>query len=118
MKKLNGEDIVQNIFNATKKSDASMKQILQIRQKIKEKYKPRNRFNRWRDSTEGKIWKQQQYLTQKGTCAICQTTIDLKGSHIDHKLPIVSHPQLALESKNLHITCAACNCAKGTSSIE
>lgn len=115
MNDVESEAIVEQIFEITNKVDVSLQQLLESRHKIRDKYKPRNKFNRWRSSGEGKIWKHQQYLMQKGACAICKIAIDLKGSHIDHELPISRRPDLALELKNLRITCAACNCIKGTS---
>lgn len=78
--------------------------------KIKDKYEPRNQFNAWRHSQEGKQWKEEQYRKQNKRCPICQKPIlSLKGSHIDHIKPLATHPHLALSTKNLRITHAACN---------
>lgn len=107
------EKIVRDLLNATKKVDKSITSLKQISAKIDEKYHPRAEFERWRDSIDGQTWKQKQYIAQKSCCAICQKSINLKGSHIDHKKPLSLYPELALDLNNLQVTCPECNVSKG-----
>ncbi|KST67613.1 HNH endonuclease [Mastigocoleus testarum] len=108
------EQLVRQLFEATKQVDIALDELKSAAASIEEKYEPRTEFNRWRKSHEGKLWKQQQYKIQKGLCAICRQPIEFKGSHIDHKQPLSKYPQLALEPKNLRITCPDCNVSKGS----
>jgi 5-methylcytosine-specific restriction endonuclease McrA len=82
-------------------------------QRIQEKYKPRNQFNRWKQSIDGQQWKRDKFLKQREKCAICGDPISLLGSHIDHIKPMSQFPELALKTDNLQITCPACNQKKG-----
>ena len=112
------QELVRKLFEATKQVDTDLAELKSMAAEIEAKYEPRKEFNRWRDSQEGESWKQQQYKIQKGLCAICQQPIHFKGSHIDHKQPLSNYPHLALELKNLRITCPDCNTSKGNRSAE
>ncbi len=107
------KDLVQGIFELSKIKKIQITQFKKDSDRIHQKYSPRACFNRWRDSTAGQTWKAQQYLYQSGCCAICQTPIPLKGSHIDHKKPLSKNPELAVVTTNLWITCPSCNESKG-----
>ena len=107
------QELVRELFKTTKRVDAALVELKNRATTIKAKYKPRTEFNRWRDSQEGKLWKQQKYKAQNGCCAICRQPIELKGSHIDHIEPLSQHSHLALEPKNLRLTCPECNTFKG-----
>ncbi|WP_083775368.1 HNH endonuclease [Gloeothece citriformis] len=43
---------------------------------------------------------------------MCNQSILLKGSHIDHIKPLSKYPNLALETTNLQITSSDCNLSK------
>jgi 5-methylcytosine-specific restriction endonuclease McrA len=108
------EELVKNLFKATKRVDTALAELQDIAAQINARNEPRALFNHWRDSEEGKLWKQKQYLAQHGRCADtkCRKPIQLKGSHIDHILPLSRFPHLALDTKNLRITCPDCNRTK------
>ncbi len=78
---------------------------------IKKYYHPRARFNRWRDSEEGRRWKQQQYdqlIDHK--CPRCEQQLPtIEYFQIDHIKPICLHPDLAVDPKNLRLLCGPCN---------
>ena len=112
------EELVKKLFEVSKQLDTSLAELKSMAAEIEAKYEPRTEFNRWRDSQEGKLWKQKQYKIQKGLCVICRQPIQLKCSHIDHKQPLSKYPHLALEPKNLRITCPDCNTSKGNKSTE
>lgn len=112
------EQLVRQLFEVTKQVDITLAELKSTAADIKKKYEPRTEFNRWRNSEEGKLWKQQQYKIQKGLCAICRQPIEFKGSHIDHKKPLSKYPHLVLELKNLRITCPECNTSKGSTSMD
>lgn len=109
------EVLTKNLFKLNVAFDKWLVNSSKIAQQIQEKYEPRTEFNRWRDSVEGKLWKQQKYLEQNGCCAICNQSILLKGSHIDHIKPLFKYPDLALDPTNLQITCSDCNISKNDS---
>jgi 5-methylcytosine-specific restriction endonuclease McrA len=78
---------------------------------IKRYYHPRARFNRWRDSDEGRRWKQQQYdqLTDR-KCPGCEQQLpSIEHFQIDHIRPICLQPDLAVDLKNLRLLCSPCN---------
>jgi 5-methylcytosine-specific restriction endonuclease McrA len=81
---------------------------------IKAYYQPRAMFNRWRDSDEGKIWKQQQYKKLvDGKCPGCgQQLPSIEHFQIDHIKPISRYPALAIDCKNLRLLCGPCNLRK------
>ena len=107
------KELVRELYQSTKAVDDAIAQLNSTATKINAKYDPRTEFIRWRDSQEGKFWKQQQYLAQSQCCAICKQSIRLEGSHIDHIKPLSSYPHLALEPQNLQIACPNCNISKG-----
>ena len=97
MNNINNDDLSQltkKLFLVNQRLDQSLQDGKKIINKIKQKYQPRSEFNRWRNSEEGKLWKEQQYQKQKQCCAICQTKIELKWSHIDHIKPLAPDPPL------------------------
>ncbi|HAA26337.1 MAG TPA: HNH endonuclease [Cyanobacteria bacterium UBA8553] len=107
------KELVKNLFEATKQVDTALGELKEVSTKINAKYDPRSEFIRWRDSKDGQFWKQKQYQIQSKRCASCQKRIQLKGSHIDHVEPLSLYPHLALETKNLRLTCPDCNISKG-----
>lgn len=107
------KELVKSLFKTTAQVDAILVEIQKIANKINAKYDPRAQFIGWRDSKEGKIWKQNKYQEQSECCAICKKRIRLKGSHIDHIKPVYSYPDLALDTGNMQITCPECNTSKG-----
>ena len=120
MNNINNNDLSQltkKLFLANKKLDVFLKNSQDKINKIKQKYQPRTEFNRWRNSEEGKLWKEQQYQKQKQSCAICCKKIELKWSHIDHVKPISLYPDLSLDTSNLQIACGSCNTKKNNSEI-
>jgi 5-methylcytosine-specific restriction endonuclease McrA len=88
---------------------------LQKREKsINERYTPRNIFNRWRDSIEGKEWKQKQYEKQQGKCPDCSFIAhNVDYLEIDHIKSISTNPELAIDITNLRLVCSPCNKKKG-----
>jgi 5-methylcytosine-specific restriction endonuclease McrA len=79
------------------------------RDRIEKYYSPPQRYKRWRDSQEGKEWKQQQYEAIKGICPKCQEPFPIKNLEIDHIKPISKFPDLAIDINNLRLLCSACN---------
>jgi hypothetical protein len=58
------EELVKSLFETTKRADTALAELRVIATQINAKYKPRAQFNRWRDSEEGKLWKQEQHQAQ------------------------------------------------------
>ena len=104
--------LTQKLFQININSDKANRKLTSCTKKIKIKYEPRTEFNRWKQSTEGQLWKKQQYHKQQSSCAICDRLIELKGSHIDHIEPLSKYPHLSLNTANLQITCWQCNTHK------
>jgi 5-methylcytosine-specific restriction endonuclease McrA len=111
------QSLFQELQKVSKKLDVLNQSTVQQAAKIYAYYSPRAKFERWRDSHDGKQWKQTQFTKQKGCCAICHTEIALLGSHIDHIQPIAKAPQLATILSNFQITCPPCNLSKGATII-
>lgn len=98
---------------AQERTDRALVDLQTLATPLAAKQTPRAKFERWRDSTDGKRWKKSQHTKQNGQCANCQTPIALNGSHIDHIQPLSRSPQLACTPHNLQILCATCNQHKG-----
>ncbi|MEL7334424.1 MAG: HNH endonuclease [Cyanobacteria bacterium J06560_2] len=107
------ETLVRKLMRSTKQVDSKLQKLQEIATTIKAKYEPRPEFERWKQTLGGRKWKREQYRWQKGRCIVCQCSVDLKGSHIDHIQPLITHPHLAIEPSNLRILCADCNLSKG-----
>jgi 5-methylcytosine-specific restriction endonuclease McrA len=82
--------------------------------RIDKYYSPRQRFNRWRDSDEGKAWKQRHYETLKGICPGCSKNFPVNIFEIDHKEPISQSPKLATNPQNMDLLCPPCNRKKSS----
>ena len=120
MNNINNDDLSQlteKLFLVNSRLDQLLQNSQKIINQIKQKYEPRTEFNRWRNSEEGKLWKEQQYQKQKQCCAICQQKIELKWSHIDHIKPLSRYPELSLDLSNLQIACGSCNISKSDHEI-
>ncbi|NCJ06637.1 HNH endonuclease [Synechococcales cyanobacterium C] len=78
--------------------------------KIRHKYRPRRRFERWRDSQDGQAWKQQQFNRIQGICPDCGHQLPaIAHFQIDHIKPLKTHPDLATDLSNLQLLCGPCN---------
>ncbi|MDR9402516.1 MAG: HNH endonuclease signature motif containing protein [Halothece sp. Uz-M2-17] len=64
----------------------------------------------WRDSAEGKAWKQQKEVEYGYRCPECNRKTPLT---IDHKIPRSKAPWLAWDLSNLWLLCYHCNKKKG-----
>lgn len=104
--------LTKKLFETNVKLDKKDHKSQLLVNKIKLKYDPRNQFNTWKTSQEGKQWKKQKYQQQQNCCSICKKKIELKGSHIDHIKPISKYPNLSLTLSNLQIACWQCNTSK------
>ncbi|MGD1901949.1 MAG: HNH endonuclease signature motif containing protein [Geitlerinemataceae cyanobacterium] len=110
------QDLTEAVLNlkfAQDRTDRALAELQALARPLAVKHSPRSRFERWRDSSDGKHWKRAQHRKQRGRCACCQAPIDLNGSHIDHIQPLARAPELACDSGNLQILCADCNYRKG-----
>jgi 5-methylcytosine-specific restriction endonuclease McrA len=85
------------------------------KRRIEKYYSPRERFNRWRDSEQGKAWKLQQYQTIGGVCLGCGRSFHINNFDIDHVEAIAKVPDLAIDLKNLQLLCSSCNRKKSSS---
>lgn len=71
------------------------------------------KYKAFRDSAEGKAWKQQKLLECRHRCPICNKSINDFNSNIDHKHPRRYYPWLAWDIDNLWVICKTCNESKG-----
>lgn len=104
----------EKLFKLNLGLDKWLEQSKQTADKIKDKYDPRTQFNLWRQSQDGKEWKQQKYIAQNFRCAKCGCSMLLEGAHIDHIKPISTHPELNLDTRNLRLVHPLCNLTKGS----
>lgn len=78
---------------------------------------PRAEFNSWRDSKEGKEWKQQNYKLINGICPSCKNQLDIKYFDIDHVVPISKLGNAANNLSNYRLLCSPCNKRKSGNSM-
>lgn len=71
------------------------------------------KYEAFRDSEEGKAWKQRKLAECNSRCAICNKIINNFNSNIDHKHPRRYYPWLAWDISNLWVICVNCNTSKG-----
>lgn len=87
--------------------------------RIIKKYTPREIFNRWRNSEDGKQWKQEQFKHIKGKCPGCGHVLPTVAHfHIDHIKALRDRPDLAIEIENLQLLCSPCNMSKGATRMD
>lgn len=101
---------------ARRKFCHDLEKLQRREENIRGYYTPRNVFNRWRDSIEGKKWKQNQYEKQQGKCACFGCAFVAQSPEyleIDHIKPIATHPELSVNIKNLRLLCPPRNKRKG-----
>jgi 5-methylcytosine-specific restriction endonuclease McrA len=86
--------------------------------RIQKKYTPREIFNRWRSSDDGKQWKKEQFECIKHKCPGCGHILpNADHFQIDHIKSLRDHPDLMIEPKNLRLLCGPCNQHKGAANI-
>jgi 5-methylcytosine-specific restriction endonuclease McrA len=96
---------------------SNLKQHRKEAARIENYYHPRNVFARWRDSDEGKAWKQKRFAAIAGKCPFpkcSHTSTDISSFVIDHIKPLSKHPELAVTLSNLRLLCHSCNLRKGS----
>lgn len=111
---LNIKQEIKELIGLQKKLNKLTERVRKTCLGVDRLYAPRAKFERWRDSNDGKEWKQKQYEKQGCRCHLCGSGIELKGSHIDHMESIAKSPQLACDPRNLQILCPDCNTKKGS----
>lgn len=109
------DDSSEKLFKFNLELDQWLKKVERKANQLKDNRDPRKQFERWRSSQDGKEWKHQQYVKQRGECAICKAPNPLKGMHIDHIKPISLYPDRALDLDNLRLLCPPCNSSRGNS---
>ncbi len=108
------QELFEKYQLARRELHSKLNKLEERKKSINERYAPRNIFNRWRDSIEGKEWKQKQYKKQQGKCAECSFVAhSAEYLEIDHIKPISTNPELAIDIKNLRLVCSPCNRKKG-----
>jgi 5-methylcytosine-specific restriction endonuclease McrA len=106
-------ELARSLMLLKNRLDQQIKDFEKDAQEIRQYYAPRARFERWKATEDGKVWKEKQYKRQQGRCGSCAIVIAVKGSHIDHIQPISKFPELAIDVKNLRLLCPDCNIKKG-----
>lgn len=71
------------------------------------------KYEAFRDSDEGRAWKQQRLAECNHRCPICTKSINDYNANIDHKHPRRYYPWLAWDVSNLWVICRTCNERKG-----
>lgn len=71
------------------------------------------KYEAFRDSEEGRVWKQQRLTECNHRCPVCIRLINDRNSNIDHKHPRRYYPWLAWDVSNLWVICKTCNKNKG-----
>lgn len=108
------QELFEKYQLARRELNGKLKTLEKREKSINERYTPRNIFNRWRDSTEGKEWKQKQYEKQQGKCTDCSFLAhSVEYLEIDHIKPISINPEFAVDITNLRLVCSPCNRKKG-----
>ena len=107
------DDLTEKLFKFNLAIDQHFTNLRKVVEEIKKKQHPRRQFNLWRNSKEGKTWKQEQYQKQNEKCLLCGEYLKISFSHIDHIKPINKYPELAITHDNLQLVHPECNVRKG-----
>lgn len=107
-------DLARSLILLKNKLDQRTKDFEKDVREIRQYYSPRAKFERWKATEDGKMWKEKQHKRQRGCCASCSFVIQVKGSHIDHVQPLSKFPELATCVKNMRLLCPDCNTRKGS----
>ena len=106
-------ELFSKLLSAIKKTDKSLSNLKSDFADMEARYDrvklARSKFNSWRNSSDGYIYKQSLYKKQSKCCFICQINLSSEYFEIDHKLPLSIHPQLALKKSNMQLLCTPCN---------
>lgn len=75
---------------------------------------PRKQFNNWLRSSEGKAWKQDEFLRRNGVCAYCNTPMREADVVVHHVEPISKLGLHANRVENYRLLHPNCNNSIGT----
>ncbi|MBP0001826.1 MAG: HNH endonuclease [Cyanobacteria bacterium SID2] len=87
-------------------------------QKARKVIDPRDEFNKWLRSLEGKTLKQKQYEYQDGKCAYCKETLRFEDAVVHHIIPISKLGRKANKPENFKLLHPSCNLKIGTQIID
>ena len=108
------ENLAEKLFKLNSSINHYLTDTKVLVNQIKARQDPRRQFNLWRNSSEGKNWKQRQHEKQDRKCPLCGLYVHIRYAHIDHIKPIAKYPDLALHLDNLQLVHPQCNLTKGT----
>ncbi|CDM98164.1 conserved protein of unknown function [Limnospira indica PCC 8005] len=77
--------------------------------KAKKMIDPRNEFNKWLKSSEGKDWKKKQFEYQNGKCASCGETLRFADAEVHHVLSLKEGGKTANKPENFKLLHPNCN---------
>jgi 5-methylcytosine-specific restriction endonuclease McrA len=98
-----GQDILNNVDKALKKGKSSID--------------PRQQFNNWLRSQEGKRWKREEFQSRKGICAYCGEPMREADTVVHHVEAIQKLGNSANEVENYRLLHPSCNNAIGTKTV-
>jgi hypothetical protein len=86
--------------------------------KAKAFFDPRQEFNKWLQTNEGKNWKQKQFQYQNGKCSACKETLRFTDAVVHHILPLKDFGSAANKPDNFKLLHLGCNLKIGTKIVD
>ncbi len=79
---------------------------------------PRQQFNNWLRSSEGKAWKREEFQRRNGICAYCGELMREADAVVHHVEPIAKLGSLANRLENYRLLHPNCNNSIGTKIVD
>lgn len=79
---------------------------------------PRQEFNKWLKSSEGKAWKHKQFNYQEDKCAYCGELLRFADAVVHHVLPLKDFGSAANKPENFKLLHSGCNLSIGTKIVD
>lgn len=108
------EKLYQELALLLLKEEQLLKQTEDLLNKAKATIDPRQEFNKWLRSSEGKIWKQKQYKYQGGKCAYCKEDLRFADAVVHHVNSLQEFGHDANKPENFKLLHQSCNLKIGT----
>lgn len=116
--KQNNNNLYRELALLLLKEEDLRRKTEQLLTQAKKVIDPRQEFNKWLQSSEGKRWKQKQYDYQSRKCAYCQEELRFSDAVVHHVIPLKQLGSQANKPENFKLLHQSCNLKIGTKIVD